>query len=234
VLDQVRVGNVQLGQTGAGVIDADGARESRIEAPYLQLVLTRLWEEESAVGSRVLRLETLDRLGGAERIVSAHLEAAMADLSSAERDLAFRIFRFLVTPSGTKIAYHAHHLAEYTKVTADKVEPLLDRLSGPQARILRGVGDGRYEIYHDVLALAILKWCARYLRSSQGTQIPRIALACLAVFIGALIGYQFTSPWSTVQVLVGWLIGLSVVGALLTLSLWGLAGRVRRGRRQSW
>jgi hypothetical protein len=45
ILDQVRVGNVQLGQTGTGTIEGTSARESRIEAPYLQLVLTRLWEE---------------------------------------------------------------------------------------------------------------------------------------------------------------------------------------------
>jgi hypothetical protein len=232
VLDQVRVGNVQLGQIGAGAIDASGARESRIEAPYLQLVLTRIWEEESAVGSHTLRLETLDRLGGAERIVPAHLGAAMAELSPAERDLAARIFRFLVTPSGTKIAHQARDLAEYTEVAADKVEPLLERLAGPQARILRGVGDGRYEIYHDVLAAAILDWRARYLQSSRGTQIPRIALACLAVFIGAVIGYQFTSPDSTVQLLVGWLTGLSVIGALLTLGPWLLAVSVRKDTRR--
>ena len=232
VLDQVRVGNVQLGQTGAGVIDADGARESRIEAPYLQLVLTRLWAEESAVGSHVLRLETLDRLGGAERIVPAHLEAAMAGLSPGERDLAARIFRFLVTPSGTKIAHQARDLAEYTEVAADKVEPLLDRLGGSQARILRGVGDGRYEIYHDVLAAAILDWRARYLQSKLSTQFPRTALAFLVVLIGAVTGYQFTSPRSTAQVATGWLIGFGVVGTLLTLGPWLLAISVRRDTRQ--
>jgi len=112
VLDQVRVGNVELGQAGAGVIDDAGACESRIEASFPQLVLTRLWEEENAAGSGVLRLETLDRLGGAERIVPTHLDAAMAKLSRPERDVAARIFHFLVTPSGTKIAHRASDLAE--------------------------------------------------------------------------------------------------------------------------
>src|SRR6266702_3062523 len=167
ILDQVRVGNVQLGQTGAGVIDGANAGESRIEAPYLQLVLTRLWDEENAAGSHVLRVETLDRLGGAERIVPAHLETAMAELSPAERNLSARIFRFLVTPSGTKIAHHVFDLADYAQVKADKIQPLLDRLSGQQARILRGTGDGRYEIYHDVLAAAILDWRARYLQARE-------------------------------------------------------------------
>src|SRR6266536_1787700 len=125
VLDQVRVGNVELGQAGAGVIDGGSARESRIEAPFLQLVLTRLWEEESAAGSRVLRLETLDRLGGAARIVPAHLDAAMAKLSGPERDVAARVLHFLVTPSGTKIAHRAFDLAEYAEVSADVVGLLL-------------------------------------------------------------------------------------------------------------
>jgi hypothetical protein len=232
VLDQVQVGKVQLGQTGAGVISADDGRESRIEAPYLQLVLTRLWEEESAVGSHVLRLQTLDRLGGAERIVPAHLEAAMAELSPAERELAARIFRFLVTPSGTKIAHHARDLAEYTEAAADKVEPLLGRLAGPQARILRGVGDGRYEIYHDVLAAAILDWRSRYLQSRRGTRISWIGLASLVALNGAFIGYQFTSPHTTVQVLVGWLLGFSVIAALLTLVPWLLAVSAHRDTRQ--
>ena len=45
-------------------IDSHRADE-RVETPYLQLVMTRLWEEEQRAGSRVMRVETLDRLGGA-------------------------------------------------------------------------------------------------------------------------------------------------------------------------
>ena len=216
VLDQVRVGNVQLGQTGEGVIDG-GTRESRIEAPFLQLVLTRLWEEEKAAGSPVLRLETLDRLGGAKRIVPDHLNAAMAELSPAERHLAARMFRFLVTPSGTKIAHHVVDLAAYAEATVDEVEPLLDRLSGQQARILRSAGEGRFEIYHDVLAAAILDWRARYLLATREVRQRWLLAAASLVFVTSLIAYQFTSPRTGTQQLAGWLIGLGVAGALLIL-----------------
>ena len=221
ILDQVRVGNVQLGQTGAGVIDGANARESRIEAPYLQLVLTRLWDEENAVGSHVLRMETLDSLGGAERIVPAHLETAMAELSPAERKLSARIFRFLVTPSGTKIAHHVVDLADYAQVTAERMQPLLDRLSGQQARILRGAGDNRYEIYHDVLAAAILDWRARYLSTQAGRRLWRIAFACFTVLlISGVVWYQFTSPRSTLQVSAGWLMGVSATALYVLLGFW--------------
>ena len=246
VLDQVRVGNVELGQAGAGVIDGARARESRIEAPYLQLVLTRLWEEESAADSRVLRLETLDRLGGAARIVPAHLDAAMARLSGPERDVAARVLHFLVTPSGTKIAHRASDLAEYAKVSADVVGLLLDHLGGQQARILRGTGDGRYEIYHDVLAAAILDWRARRLQAIRTSRKRRLllALVLLCLLIGGAVRYSHVPPhsvWRSTMVL---LMYLSGIGGFLIFGLWGwrvliirplsasrLAHKARSGRR---
>jgi phospholipase C len=168
VLNQVRAGIIRLGQTGVGVIDSAGTQEWQIEAPYLQLVMTRLWDEENAAHSRTLRLQTLDRLGGAEQIIHMHLDAAMAELTDAQRDLAVRVFRFLVTPSGTKIAYRASDLADYAEATAEEVGHLLDRLAGQQLRILRGVSDGKYEIYHDVLAMRILDWRTRFLQGPRG------------------------------------------------------------------
>jgi hypothetical protein len=246
VLDQVRVGNVELGQAGAGVIDGASARESRIEAPYLQLVLTRLWEEESAAGSRVLRLETLDRLGGAERIVPAHLDAAMARLSGPERDVAARVLHFLVTPSGTKIAHRASDLAEYAEVSADVVGLLLDHLGGSQARILRGTGDGRYEIYHDVLAAAILDWRARRLQATRASRNRRLllSLSLLCLFIVGVVGASLTARRSTPSVLMIWLWALSLAGEVLIVGRWAwrvliirplsasrLAHKARSGRR---
>lgn len=216
VLDQVRVGNIELGRAGAGVIDSPSARETRIEAAYLQLVLTRLWEEESAAGSRMLRLKTLDRLGGAQRIVPAHLDAAMAMLSREERNLAARVFRFLVTPSGSKIAHNAADLAEYARLRADQVGSLLDRLSGPQTRILRGVGDGRYEIYHDVLAPAILDWDSRRRAARLRRTVAYLSLI-LILFVGGVTGFQFTTPRSGLQIFVGWIIGTSASVALVLL-----------------
>jgi len=216
------------------VIEGTSARESRIEAPYLQLVLTRLWDEENAVGSHVLRVETLDRLGGAERIVPAHLETAMAELSPAERKLSARIFHFLVTPSGTKIAHRAVDLAGYAQVTPEKIQPLLERLSGQKARILRGTGDNRYEIYHDVLAAAVLEWRARFLQARAARRRWGIATACfLILFIAGIVDYQFTSPRTTTQVSDGWIIGLSVT-AIAVILVFGLrpalARRITRRR----
>jgi WD40 repeat protein len=164
VLDQVTAGRVELAAAGRGVALA-GRDEDRIEAPYLQLVLTRLWEVERARGSRVLRLATLAELGGAEHIVEAHLEQAMAELSPGEKGAAAAMYHFLVTPSGTKIAHGISDLAGYAALPEDEAAGVLQRLTAE--RIVRassenGPSTTRYEIFHDVLADAVVAWRTRY------------------------------------------------------------------------
>ena len=52
VVREVAAGRVDLGRSGRGGVDGE-VDEGRIEAPYLQLVLERLWEEETNRESRV-------------------------------------------------------------------------------------------------------------------------------------------------------------------------------------
>ena len=177
VLDQVRTGQVVMGEAGYSVGVSPTIAEARIETPYLQLVMTRLWDEEMGVGSRVLRLKTLEHLGGAVQIVKSHLDAAMSALPHSEQDAAARVFRHLVTPTGTKIAHTVPDLAEYAELPEEQVITVLDKLSGPEARILRPVAPPpdrparfRYEIFHDVLAPAILSWRGRYEREEAERQ----------------------------------------------------------------
>jgi WD40 repeat protein len=165
VLDQVAAGKVELGRSGRGA-PGNGAAAERIEAPFLQLVMTRLWDAEADGGSRTLRLATLVGLGGAEQIVRDHLEGALAALDPDQQDIAAAIFNQLVTPSGAKIAHDASDLAGYLRVAPDAVEPVLAALAAE--RILRPVPGRpgselpRYEIYHDILGAAVLAWCARH------------------------------------------------------------------------
>ena len=191
VLAQVETGKVQVAAPGAGVATTNGAGDPRIEAPYLQLVLSRLWAEERSLGSRLLRLETLERLGGAERIVRTHLDATMDELPEREQDVAARAFRNLVTPSGTKIAHRAGDLAELSDVPAERLEPVLARLSG-EARILRPAGDSSYEIYHDALAGPILHWRAGWQeRQRRRRERRRLAVYGSATLVLGLVAAAF-------------------------------------------
>jgi WD40 repeat protein len=172
LLHEIQAGRVMLG-AGRGKVNPQGAQneaqEERIETPFLQMVLMRLWNEERADGSHVLRLDTLKKLGGAERIIRTHLDKVMEKLKKTQQDVAARLFRFLVTPSGSKIAHTTGDLVSYAESPPEQVKPVLEILSAPDVRILRSIApppgetDGlRYEIFHDVLAQAVLDWHARY------------------------------------------------------------------------
>ncbi len=165
VLGQVAAGRIHDGLGGAGEIDGrpDAAR---VEAPYLQLVMERLWDVERKERSTRLRLATLERLGGSRQIVAEHLALALAALSPRQQDVAAALFNQLVTPSGTKIAHDAHDLAQYAGVDEVEALPVLESLAG--SRILRtNAEDGdrasSYEIFHDVLAGAVLAWRTRHM-----------------------------------------------------------------------
>ncbi len=169
VLDQLCAERFASDQSGKGTVNANKGAGSTddIPAPYLQLVMQRLWQEDAGHEPYRLRLATLERLRGANTIVRTHVDRALSGLPSHDRETAFDIFRHLVTPSGTKIALGPSDLADYSKEPEPEIERLLERLTASDARILRAVppprhSEGsRYEITHDLLAPAILEWRTR-------------------------------------------------------------------------
>ena len=159
VLDGVGVGRIELGPGGVGAVEGNGGPRG-IEAPYLQLVMQRLWDVERAAGSDTLRVATLAELGGAGQVVADHLERAIDALTPEQQEIAARLFDHLVTPSGTKIAHETSDLAEFAGVSEAEVRPVLTTLA--DHRILRTDEAGRWEIFHDVLAGATLAWTGRH------------------------------------------------------------------------
>ncbi len=209
VVEQVSTGKVKLETVGAGTLD--GGAADAVEAPYLQLVMTRIWQEETGAGSHQLRLSTLEQLGGAQNIVRSHLDATLGALSAEDQDIAADVFHHLVTPSGTKIAHAVADLVDYTNHAEDRVTGVLDRLGEGDTRAsfasceppMGGQGPPRYEIFHDVLAPAVLDWRGRYAArrleaqkeaAEQKARVQRrralvawgaalVAVALLAVFV---------------------------------------------------
>ncbi len=198
VLDEVRTGQVLLEQAGHGTVAATNGHaggHEQIETPYLQLVMTTLWERERAAGSDRLRLATLRELGGAQEIVRRHLDNALAGLTDDERETAVSVFHHLVTPSGTKIVHTIPDLVEYSGRSAEQVTGLIEKLASGDQRILRPVppdadGNPRVEIFHDVLAPAILAWrtqqTAQQLKREKHAAEVR-ARRSLAVAVGATV-----------------------------------------------
>ena len=198
LLDQVATGRIEYGLSGRGIVKGRD-EPPRIEAPFLQLVLERLWEVEEAEGSNVLRLGTLERLGGADTIVREHLERALESLDPRQQELAAEIFDHLVTPSGTKIAHAVGDLAGYASASREELGDVLARLSNE--RIVRRVddasADGRFEIFHDVLAGGVLAWRAAFdaereleqerRRRRRAVFVAGVALVALAAVAAAAL-----------------------------------------------
>jgi len=198
VLNEAQVGGDSRAQGGGRGTSASrgvgGDGSDKVETPLLQLVMTKLWEHERSLGSHTLRLSTLDKdLRGAKEIVRLHLDDALGGLSNDERHTAFSVFRQLVTSSRTKIAHSAPDLAGLSglseeKISEEKISDLLEKL--PNSRIVRPVppplgtdGATRYEIYHDVLADAILDWLRR-----QAERVAQHARTRARIFLSLAIG----------------------------------------------
>src|SRR3954449_11180905 len=86
----------------------EASTDTGVEAPYLQLVLERLWEREREAGSRDLRLSTFREIGGARAVVREHVHGALERLPLAEQEAAARGVRLLGTPSGRKVSHEPY------------------------------------------------------------------------------------------------------------------------------
>lgn len=179
IIEQVRSGYVSLAPSAGAGQAQNPEDDSTIETPFLQLVLTRLWQEELGNDSRSLRLNTLLKLGGAREIVRTHLDDVMKKLEPLEQKLCAGFFDRLVTPSGTKIACRLDDLGKWAGELAEQVIPVVKVLS--ESRILRTIAPSAnlpgtppcYEIFHDVLAPAVLEWRRRYVEQQTLEEIRR-------------------------------------------------------------
>ena len=204
------------GNGRAGIEKLESILENQILSPYLQLVMTRLWDEMVKTNSHCLNLQMLTKLAdknakddnekitsAIKNIVKEHVSATMRSLSAQEQAIAARSFQYLVTPSGTKYAYSVADLANLVGCQSTELDHLLQKLAKNQ-RIIRSVGSRpdqpdvqQYEIFHDFLAAAILEWRKQYLEEKQKKQnlqkwilIGLGIVALSSVPLGSIVSYR--------------------------------------------
>jgi CHASE2 domain-containing sensor protein len=187
VLEELAAEDVGLARPGVRT-QAAAPDDARIEPAHLQLVMTRLWDTETAAGSTTLRISTLEELGGAATIVRTHVQSTMDSLPREDQRLAARVVHYLVTPSGAKIRHTPSDLAAYAGRPVSQVRALVERLSAADTRVLRPVppprgssDDAGYEVFHDVLAGALLDWRARFETRRLEVRSRRLLAALVAV-----------------------------------------------------
>ena len=161
VLDEVGAGQIELALGGLGTVDGEPVA-TRIEAPYLQLVMQRLWEEERAAGSSVCarrRSRGWAALGTSSRSTStvpwpsclrSRRRSRPASSTTSSRLRGRRSptrSRTSPTSAGVPSARSSRCCATLSA-------------AGSCARSTRVVS--RYEIFHDVLAQPVLAWRVGY------------------------------------------------------------------------
>ena len=122
-----------------------------------------LGTRSESLGSRVLRLQTLESLGGAEQIVRTHLDATMRGLPEATAGRRGAGLPLSRDPVGDEDRSRRCRSRRAHRSPEERLEPVLCAGSRPaRCASCRPVGDGEYEIYHDALAGPILDWRARW------------------------------------------------------------------------
>ncbi len=186
--------------------EAAAARIEEIEAPFLQLVMQRLWRAAVASGSHELTRATLEHLGGAQQIVENHLLDALHGLTGREQAVATTLFRFLVTKSKTKIAHSATDLADWTRQPEPEVTAVLEKLCrGESGRILRRVPPAneedsmRYELFHDVLAEPIIEWRRGYEQQRAHRAAVRRLVRVGSVLLSLVAVFAALGIWALLQ-----------------------------------
>jgi WD40 repeat protein len=206
VIDAAEDGRLALTYAGARA-DAGARSGEHVEAPFVQLVMERLWRGTVEAGSHDLTVARLEQLGGAQRIVENHLLEALGTLTPKEQAIAADAFFFLVTRSRTKIAHSASDLAEWTKRPEPEVSAVLDKLCrGDSGRILRvssspaeGADVTRYELFHDLLAEPILEWRVGFEQERERRAAIRKFARIGGVLLSLAIVFGALGIWALVQ-----------------------------------
>ena len=195
VLDGVGAGRIELGPGGLGAVEPNGAPRG-IEAPYLQLVMQRLWDVERGVGfdDAARRDARRARRRRPDRRRSSRARDRGADARAAgDRGAALRPPRHAVGDEDR--ARGVRPRASSPGRPEAEIQPVIATLANH--RILRTDESGRWEIFHDVLAGAVLGWKSRHdaeravARAREESRRRHRRLGFLA--FGALVGLALAS-----------------------------------------
>jgi hypothetical protein len=168
-----------------------------VDLPMLQLLCEELWKEtiareamkkitgpEPIVISQSLYQKELE---GRQGIQDRYLRRVMPD-HWGDKKVTAQLMKPLAPRSGHKRPFSAEELSEETKLPLDRVQSELERLSGPDVRVLRsrkyGAGPVLYELCHDSFISIIAPWRDEILRDIERRGRFWRKIAWAAVILG--------------------------------------------------
>jgi len=165
------------------------ASEQAFEPGYFQIVWSTLWEKGQRSTKNRLTVKLYRDLGGASAILKNFTTVRLGALEPAEAHLFWAMSRYLVLPTGAKVALTVEDLILLQKETdylslgsggavwiaglpPDQLTALAKRvlraLTSSQSPLFRRMmRDGReeFELLHDLLAMIILEWRSDFAES---------------------------------------------------------------------
>jgi hypothetical protein len=183
----------RLPNPGRGqVVDRTG-RGSRIVAPFLQMALEAIWEEDIVRRKRrELTLTTLcdlasmapnsqDPSQAVGQVAQEYVDSILKSFSVEEKNVCALIFERMVLPSGQKVAVKLADLKPFLpEAQKGLVEPILTRLSESSvARLIRKVAPApgevtaHFQIVHDAMAVPILSWVEEWRQAKKAEKAAR-------------------------------------------------------------
>ena len=158
----------------------------KIEAPYLQLVMQRLWQKEGIPErSLILHTHTLKSLDGVKGIIQGHVDQCLSILSERECDMAARtLHQLLISAKPARIDELVKHANAARKDWQPKLRegPVQDLFQGPLAHkgILRPQAHGEYESFLHTLREPLGNWVRRQQKLDG---LPQKIAAAEAMFV---------------------------------------------------
>jgi hypothetical protein len=184
---------LRLPGRGRSELEQDDDRSKRIVAPFLQMALDALWQEDVINSGRDhLSLATLLQLAGLApgeqsseavgAIAQKYVDSILAGFSEEEKAVCALILERMVLPSGQKVAVKLLDLASVlTVVQQNLAVSILDRLSTDQTRrlikMVAGMKDSEphYQILHDAMAIPLLGWVEQWKSDDRAARERREA-----------------------------------------------------------
>lgn len=169
----------------------------RIEAPYLQLAMLKLWQavvNKNGTGefNRILLEQN-----NFDNIVEQHFLEAISRWQRRRGEL-YAVLPHMITRDGAKIALPIEQLnalvQERRKPGSRRLErraeadvtPMMQDLSSGARRIFRVNDNGYYELFHDVLAQPANKWIMELREQEKSSKRQRVMLystGLLSIFV---------------------------------------------------
>jgi hypothetical protein len=163
--------------------DSVETMNGHIEAGYFQVVWSRLWDMDARKPGGELTQATYRREGGAAKIVESFVSGILSQLLPFEAEVLQAMIRYLVLPTGRKVALTIEDLAgllrpeDFTYNWRDLIlsdgdatirrliGSVFEQLTRSEAPLFRRVIRGtrtEFELVHDLVGKILLNWRLQY------------------------------------------------------------------------